>query len=416
MHALILGGAGEVGRHLTSCLATAPEIDRITIADADADRARALAVRIGSNRISVAQADAGDVRRVSELASGADCLVNCTPFSFFDDVIEAAIANQVDYVDFLSEPTTEHVERAAAAGITAISGLGLSPGTSNVVCAHAARDFDQVGEFHINFASFRPIAPSEGLLDTILWELSNDCPTRQYYSSGRWIWVPPFEGSHLVEFPDPVGEQRVYIVPHTETATLPRHFPDLRFVAVRGTWLPELMDDIAVLNKYGLLDAARLGQGSLTSFEATKERMWQTFGGRRDSLALWSSFMTIEAWGTIDGEAVEREYHVYHDPWGTEAVGTTAGIHGAVGVRLIAGHGTERTGFVDPEQYFDPEEYLTELRAQPDIRVTWHERTVQSGPRTREGGPPDDGASEDGRSASRRSAAAGRSMQGEVNQ
>jgi saccharopine dehydrogenase-like NADP-dependent oxidoreductase len=382
MHALVLGGAGEVGRHLTRCLAEAPEIDRITIADADSERARAIALRTGSSRVDVAQVDAGDVARVTALAEQTDCLVNCTPFGFFDEVIEAAFAARVDYVDFISEPTAEHLRRAAELGITAISGLGLSPGTSNVLCAHAAAEFDVVEEFHINFASFRPIAPSEGLLDTILWELGSECPTRQYFHNGRFVWVPPFEGSHLVRFPEPVGEQRVFVVPHTETATLPRSFPDVKFVAVRGTWLPELMVDMQVLNKYGLLDSEPVGDG-LTSFEATKRRIWQTWGGRREVLPLWSSFVTIEAVGRRGGELVRREYQLSHDPWGTEAVGTTAGIHGAIGVRLLARHGGTGNGFTDPERYFNPHEYVNELQAQPDIQVSWHDGEVDAAARER---------------------------------
>jgi len=387
MRALILGGAGEVGRHLVGALSGAPEITRMTIVEPDLDHARSLAVRLGDANVEIAQADAADTGRLVELAADADCLVNCTPFPFFDSVIEAALAARVDYVDFISEPTAEHRRRATSAGITAISGLGLSPGTSNVVCAHAAKAFDVAEEFHINFASYRPIAPSPGLLDTFLWELGNSCPTRQYYRDGRWIWVPPLEGSHQVNFPDPVGTQRVYIVPHTETATLPRSFPEIKFVAVRGTWLPELMGDIEVLNKYGLLDPEPVGGEGLTVFEATKSRIWQTQGGRRGSLPMWSSFLVIETVGLLDGVLVRREYRVSHEPWGMEAVGTTAGIHGAIGLRLLARHGGPGEGFVDPELYFDPEEYLTALAAERDIHVSWDEQPVEGAARMRQAAP-----------------------------
>jgi lysine 6-dehydrogenase len=385
--ALILGGAGEVGRPLTECLARAPEIGGVTIADFDIERARALAARTDREHIDVAAVDVGDTRRLVELAEQADCLVNCTPFPFFDSVMEAVLAARVNYVDFISEPTADQRRQAADAGITAISGLGLSPGTSNVLCAHAAESFEQPEEFHINFASYRTIAPSEGLLDTILWELGNECPTRQYFQNGRFVWVPPFEGSHIVNFPPPVGVQRVYVVPHTETTTLPRNFPGLAFVAVRGTWPPELMRDVEVLNKYGLLDQAPVGGGVLTSLAATKERIWQICGGERESLPVWSSFVTVEALGRVDGALVRREYVVSHDPWGRDAVGMTAGIHGAVGVRLLARRGkSTEAGFVDPERFFAPDEYVSELNAQADIHVSWDDQTVEAAPRERRRG------------------------------
>jgi saccharopine dehydrogenase-like NADP-dependent oxidoreductase len=383
MHALVLGGAGEVGRPLTRSLAEAPEIGRLTLADVDDEAARALSAQIGGDHIDVARVDIRDERRLVELTAASDCLVNCTPFPHFDAVIEAAFAARVDYVDFISEPTAEQGRRAAECGITAISGVGLSPGSSNVLCAHAAAHFDEPEEFHVNFASFRTIAPSEGLLDTILWELGNECPTRQYFHNGRYVWVPPFEGSHTVRFPDPVGEQNVYVVPHTETVTLPRNFPEVKFVAVRGTWPPDLMRDIATLNKYGLLDQAPVGDESLSSFEATKRRIWQTCGGKRETLPVWSSFVTVEAIGTLDSQLVRRDYTLAHEPWGTEAVGPTAGIHGAIAVRLLARHGRTETGFVDPERYFDPAEYVDELQRQPDIHLGWEDQLIEASARER---------------------------------
>lgn len=376
MRTLVLGGAGECGRHLTWALSKAPEIDRITLADVDIAAARRVAEDVSSNSIEVVHLDLRDTEALTERARTADCLVNCTPFSFFDAVIHTAIEARVNYVDLISEPNGYHRKLARDAGIVAISGLGMSPGTTNVLCAHAATDFDELRECHINFASIRTIAPSEGLLDTILWELGNDCPTRHIFHDGRFIRTPPLEGSHLVEFPQPVGVQRVFIMPHTETRTLPRNFPKLRHVAVRGTWNPELMQEIGVLNKYGLLDDVPLGPGLPTSFAATKKRIWEKFGGQRDSVPEWSSFAHVEVLGGVNGEFVQRTYEVSHDRWGTEAVGKTAGVHAAVGVRLLARHGDVRGGgFIDPEMYFDPNEYVAELEKVPGVRLTWSDTT-----------------------------------------
>jgi len=384
MHALVLGGAGECGRHLVTALVGAPEIDRVTLVDADGDAGRSLVAQLNAPSVDVVELDISDSDALVEQAAASDCLVNCTPFPLFDGVIAAAIKARVHYVDLISEPIEEQRQRARNAGIVAISGLGMSPGTTNVLCAHAAAEFDLLRECYINFASFRTIAPSPGLLDTILWELSDDCPTRHVYHDGRWDWRPSLEGSHLVTFPGPVGPQRVYVMPHTETNTLPVSFPELRHVAVRGTWNPELMQDVAVLNKYGLLDDVPLGDGGLTSFEATKSRIWQKLGGQRDSFPDWSSFTMIEVLGERDGEPVRREYHLSHARWGTQAVGKMAGVHAAVGVRLLARHGTgPGVGFVDPERYFDPHEYVPEIQRIPDVHLSWNDTALPAGRRAR---------------------------------
>ena len=64
--------------------------------------------------------------------------MNCTSFAWFDEVIALAIEAGVDYADLLSEPTPAQQAAVRAAGITAVSGLGATPGLSNVLVRHAA--------------------------------------------------------------------------------------------------------------------------------------------------------------------------------------------------------------------------------------------------------------------------------------
>lgn len=366
MKVIVLGAAGEVGKALTADLASCPEMDEVVAADVARGEVEALAS--ASEKVSAVALDLRDRERALGVLDGCAVLVNCTSFAFFDDVIDLAVAAGVDYADLLSEPSEEQRKVVEDAGITAISGLGASPGLSNVLVAHAAEDLGALDEVHISWASFRAIAPSRGLLDTILWELSEDCPTRQYFQNGRYYRAGFMEGSRVVDFASPVGRQRVYFVPHTEVTTLPEHFPTLRFCAVRGTWLPELMEDVRVLNKYGLLSEAAL--------EATKERIWEQFGGKRD-LAPWALFVKVEVVARRDGQAVRRIYDVSHPlDWGHEATGRMTGVCAAVGAQLLARHGRTQPGFVDPEIYYDPDEFLAELHGRGSVSVAWTDSTI----------------------------------------
>jgi saccharopine dehydrogenase-like NADP-dependent oxidoreductase len=382
--ALVLGGAGESGRYLVDAIAGAESIDSVVVADLDVERARAVAARHAGLDVTAAEVDLHDSRRLVELASAADCVVNCTAFRFFDSVFGAAVEAGADYLDLISEPTDAQRDAAERAGITAIAGVGKGPGTSNMVCAHAAASMDEPLEFHINFAVYRTIAPSPGLLDTILWELSGDCPTRQYYANDRFIWAPPLESSRLVDFPRPVGPQRAYVVPHPETVSLARNYPSLRFVAVRGTWHPTLMSDIEVLNRYGLLDSATVGPDGMPIFEAVRERIWQTHGGDRLAVGEWASVNVYETIGRRDGELVQRDYRFEHDPMGTDLIGFLTGVNAAAAVRLFArGARPPAPGFTDPELCFDPDEYLAELKTWPQMRITWNEHEIATGPKRR---------------------------------
>ena len=370
MNVVVLGAAGEVGKTLTADLAACPEIDHVVAADLARDEVEALAA--GRERVSAAPVNLRDREQVLRLLDGCDLLVNCTSFSLFDVVIDLAVSAGIDYADLLSYPSQEQVRAVEESGITAISGLGLTPGLSNVLVAHAADELDEIEEAHIAWMSFRTIAPSRGLLDTILWELSEDCSTREYFQNGRFHQAGPMEGSRLVDFADPAGRQRVYFVPHTEVRTLPRHFPSLAFCAVRGTWRPKLMDDVRVLNEYGLLSQATL--------EATKEVVWDRFGGERD-VAPWMLFLNVEVVGTQDGVTVRRIYDVSHPTdWNQAATGRMTGLCAAVGAQLLARHGRTHAGFVDPEVYYDPHEFLVELARREGVSVARRDSILSGQP------------------------------------
>ena len=150
--------------------------------------------------------------------------------------------------------------------------------------------------------------------------------------------------------------------------TLPRHFPSLSFCAVRGTWRPKLMDDVGVLNEYGLLTGATL--------EATKAAVWDRFGGERD-VDPWMLFLNVEVVGRQEGETVSRVYDVSHPiDLNQEATGRMTGLCAAVGAQLLARHGRTRAGFVDPEVYYDPHEFLEELERRGGVSVAYRDEIV----------------------------------------
>jgi lysine 6-dehydrogenase len=352
MRVVVLGGAGEVGAEVARDLAAVEEIDSLVIADIDGRRAAQIAGEIGSPGIDTVRLDVRDRAVALAALAGADVLMNCTSFALFDDVLALALEVGVDYADLISEPSQEQYRAAKDAGITAISGLGATPGLSNVLVAHAAAEFDDVHDVEISWLSSRTVAPTPGLLDTILWESSEDC-ARGYYRDGHHHRTAFMEGSRMVEFAPPLGRQFVYYVPHPEVTTLPRHLPNLRSCAVRGSWRPELMADMRVLDRYGLLSGDAL--------EATKQAIWERWGGVRDSRA-WMLYVNVEIGGTRDGALVKRTYKVSHPvEWGEQGVARMTGIPAAVGAQLLARHGRTATGFIDPEEYYEPLEFLAEL-------------------------------------------------------
>ena len=146
MKVAIIGGAGRVGRRIAERLALWGA-NEITLADRVAP----------SDRLGLAfsKVDIEDTEGLRSLAECHDVIVNTVgPFDQWGaTVLEAAISARSDYVDVCDDPlpTLELLtrsDRAAAAGVRAVVGLGASPGLPNLLmlccCARLRRGRDTV--------------------------------------------------------------------------------------------------------------------------------------------------------------------------------------------------------------------------------------------------------------------------------
>ena len=148
----VVGGAGGMGATAVHTLAAHPDVDRVVVADRDADGADAVAQAAGPE----AEARTIDVSDDLALADGigdVDLVINTVGpfFRFAAPVLDACIAAGVDYVDICDdpEPTVDLLarhHRAEEAGVTAVVGMGASPGLSNLLVARAARDLDWIDD------------------------------------------------------------------------------------------------------------------------------------------------------------------------------------------------------------------------------------------------------------------------------
>lgn len=372
---VVLGGAGEVGQWLVRDLASRPAIDTIVVADVATARASALAAEIGGSARAVPAGADGREQLLLELRDAA-LLMNCTSHQHFDDVYPLALEAGVTYADLLSEPTARQRAAAAEAGITVVSGLGLSPGLTQVLARDAADRLDAVDEVHVSGVSWRTIAPSAGGLDTVLWELADDTPGRKYFQAGRFHRASFLDGARWVDFLEPVGRHRVYYVPHPETVSLARNIPGLRFCATRVSWRDELMEDMRVLNKYGLLDEVPLdGAAGRTVRQVIRDRIWQLHGEARDDRG-WALVCTVEVVGVHAGRAVKRTYRTGHPAWGHDVTGRVTGVCAAVGAEILATAPPPASGWLDPELAFDPAAFLSALAERQCIPVVVEERAL----------------------------------------
>ena len=99
MHIIVLGGAGAMGRIAVRTLTEYSDIDQITIADYNEERAHEVAASLHSSDILVKQIDVNDEERLRALLRGADVVLNAVEYIFNVPVLKACIREKVHYAD-----------------------------------------------------------------------------------------------------------------------------------------------------------------------------------------------------------------------------------------------------------------------------------------------------------------------------
>ncbi|MFD6220347.1 saccharopine dehydrogenase family protein [Nocardia asteroides] len=148
MRVLALGGAGEMGRVAARVLRGDSRVSALTIADRDVSAARKVAAELGADALGL---DVTDSSALAAALRAADLVVNTVGpyFRFGPPVLAAAIDARCDYIDICDDPqpTIEMLEldaRAKADGVTALLGMGASPGIANLLAVRAGAELDRV--------------------------------------------------------------------------------------------------------------------------------------------------------------------------------------------------------------------------------------------------------------------------------
>ncbi|MFZ4518161.1 MAG: saccharopine dehydrogenase family protein [Microthrixaceae bacterium] len=246
-HVVVLGGGGGVGQVAARTLAATDDAGRVTVADLSADAARATVELIGDDRFESAGVDVSDAAALGRLVEGATVVLNCVgPFYRFGAPTLAAVIDAgVDYVDVCDDldATVAQLElhdRAEAAGVRAVIGMGNSPGLANIFVKLCDEWF--LDELHTaDIMHIHGGEPEEGaaVLKHRIHAMTSDVPlfvdggfveVRQLEESGRaFVKEVDFHG---------VGRFPAFPYPHPETITLPRVFPHLQRATNLGVIFP----------------------------------------------------------------------------------------------------------------------------------------------------------------------------------
>src|SRR6266567_5345803 len=233
MHIIVLGGAGAMGSITVRALAEYADFDQITIADYNEGRAREVAASLESSKIVVKQIDVNDAERLAQLVHGADVVLSAVEYVFNLPILKACIQEKVHYDDLggLFHMTRKLMDMHAeveAAGISAILGMGGTPGVTNLLARAAVDKLDRVDSIKVQLGCSDDTPSTASLvapysIRTILDEFTR---SPQVFQNGTWHPQQPLTGQEELIFPLPVGRATAIYSLHSECATFPISFQD----------------------------------------------------------------------------------------------------------------------------------------------------------------------------------------------
>ena len=233
MRIIVFGGAGDVGSSAVENLVSASGVDHVTIADRSIAAADKLAAELRGRGagVDVKAVDANDHDALVEAMKGYDVAASTLgPFYEFEArLVRAAIEAGVDYASICDEWSaaqallTELDQPARQAGRIIITGLGTSPGLSNVIIRYLAQQMDRARR--VDVSVFQPLnaGGGEAVLKHMLNIISGEVAV---WREGRQLLVPACSEERRVEFPR-FGRITLWNMGHSEPVTIPHFIPEV---------------------------------------------------------------------------------------------------------------------------------------------------------------------------------------------
>lgn len=370
MKVLSIGGGGGMGRTTARTALGFAFVEEIILAGIDHDRAARFAQSLNDPRIRSVHLDITDEDSLRQAISQCDVVLNSSgPFFRFGlPVLRAAIAEGKHYCDICDdwEPTLDMLalhEEAKQKGVTAIIGLGASPGIANLLAVKAAEQLDVVHELYSAWRLSNANNEDDGFFDEA--EANTDaaavhlvhCLTEKIplVRNGALEERLPLEHCQI-DYPG-YGELSIWSIGHPEAVTFPRHFSELRNCLNGMLGVDSIIDDL-----HQLADQVRAGAMSLEQAAA----VLTSDGGRekrrerlQENEAVDAPGILAYAAGLKDGRPARAGARLQRVPG--NGMNSVTGIPHALFLPLLQQGAIKGPGVFSPEQAVDADAFFALL-------------------------------------------------------
>ena len=337
MMKLVILGAGLQGNICCTDLCDvelSPGEKEIIIADYDLKKAEDVAKKFG---LKAVQLDVRDHDRLVEVIKGADIVLNCVQYNWNIDIMKACLEVKAHYIDLgglfhVTKKQLELDEEFKAAGLTAVLGMGSTPGTMNVMAGYAASKLDTIEEAKAICAcgDFTRTNAIIGIPYSLLTVMEEHTLEPWILKDGVLQPVPAGSGREIIDFTEPIGPAEAFYCIHSEPVQFASSFKEkgiknasfklslsedfeerisflagLGFatedpVSVQGQDVNPLRTMIAVVNKY-LENYDGSQDGELNDCDVLRAVLTGTKDGIEKEIMVECVIRTSEKWGFMAG-------------------------------------------------------------------------------------------------------------------
>lgn len=387
MHIAVLGGAGLMGPGIIRDLSANPQVSRITVGDLDYAAARRVAGEIGGSDLEAVTVDVRDAESIDALLRDADACVNAVQYYFNVDVMQACLRTQTPYVDLggLFYVTRRQLDLSAAFAekrLTAILGLGSSPGVSNVAAACAAQELDTVDSIHLYNASDTMEDDPLGQIYSIRTILDEITEKPVVFTGGEFTTAAPLSGQEIFQFLPPVGYRKVHHSLHSELATLPlsyrdRNIREVFFKIAFFGYSEEALNQLKLLADLGLGsdEPLEVGDATVRPRDVLVALQHRRADGRSEGKPAepqgYKNVAAVVA-GARDEEPVTVRVDALatpHAAWAASGSNVMVTSPAAIGAVWLAEGRIDQPGVHAPETVVPPRDFFDEL-AERGVRAT----------------------------------------------
>jgi len=227
MKLLVLGGAGDMGSNIVRFASESRSIDEVHIGDINKKAGEALAKELG-DKCKYVYVNARENENFIAALKNYDLVASALgPFYEFGPLvarscIEAGVSlfDICDDYDAAKEILNLNDE-AKNKKITIITGIGWTPGLSNLLAKYAYETLENIERIKIYWVGSAADSKGLAVIMHLLYAITGKVPM---YKDGKEVLVKAGNGKESVIYPNPINKAFAYYTGHPEPVTIPKIF------------------------------------------------------------------------------------------------------------------------------------------------------------------------------------------------